>query len=424
MANSSIDTSIADLADRDATLSYDDDFEEDFSLCVARALCRPFFAASFSRSCSSAARQPSRCFSAAVELPPATPTAAAPAPQQLHASSGAVLAQHPALPPPVPAAPLSHASPPPTPSSHSHRPASHTSSPHLSSLPPSTTPHAAASPLNILRAAAAPSSSSASIAPSDAAALLPPNHAACVGVDTDIAGWGTWSSRQPPPAALPTPAASLLRSQADCACQVQIIDAAAAMHNSVIVPPRYADAAVQAERPHSQHDRHGQQQQHCSSTAVNFCPQQHRSDADYVASSSAAWGDIDFIPAPNCSALRHPPLQREAKQPRQCTSAHYEQLLCVRAAARALRCAVTRPAGTTSPRPTRSCCRRRSATATASSATWTCCCSSSCCRSRSSRARHRATVIYSLGAGHADAGLLLPRRFILSTLPFCLGRRC
>jgi hypothetical protein len=29
-----------------------------------------------------------------------------------------------------------------------------------------------------------------------------------------------------------------------------------------------------------------------------------------------------------------------------------------------------------------------------------------------------------LGAGHADAGLLLPRRFILSTLPFCLGRRC
>jgi hypothetical protein len=38
MANSSIDTSIAHSVDRDATLSYDDDFEEEFSLCVARAL--------------------------------------------------------------------------------------------------------------------------------------------------------------------------------------------------------------------------------------------------------------------------------------------------------------------------------------------------------------------------------------------------
>jgi hypothetical protein len=38
MANSTIDTSIADLPDRDATLSYDDDFEEEFSSCVACAL--------------------------------------------------------------------------------------------------------------------------------------------------------------------------------------------------------------------------------------------------------------------------------------------------------------------------------------------------------------------------------------------------
>jgi hypothetical protein len=30
--SSSIDTSIADLVDRDATVSYDDDFEEDLSL--------------------------------------------------------------------------------------------------------------------------------------------------------------------------------------------------------------------------------------------------------------------------------------------------------------------------------------------------------------------------------------------------------
>ncbi len=179
---------------------------------------------------------------------------------------------------------------------------------------------------------------------------------------TDVDGWGTWSSRRPPPlaAALP-PAAPTRRHQTDSACQVQIIDAHTEGQGSGCAPALYADAAVQSEHAAIERVLIEPPPRVAPPPTADARTRALRAETDYISSSAAGgWGSmLDFVPAPHCSVMRHTVLKSEAKEPRQCSSAHYEQLLYVGVrllphAVRANLC-VTPQAGTTSPRPMRSC---------------------------------------------------------------------
>jgi hypothetical protein len=164
---------------------------------------------------------------------------------------------------------------------------------------------------------------------------------------TDVDGWGTWSSRRPPPlaAALP-PAAPTRRHQTDSACQVQIIDAQTEGQGSGCAPALCADAAVQSEHAIIERVASERPPRDSPPSTADACTRARTADTDYISSSAAGgWGSmLDFVPAPHCSVMRHRVLKREAKEPRQCSSAHYEQLLCVclrppSAAVRASMCA-------------------------------------------------------------------------------------
>jgi hypothetical protein len=86
---------------------------------------------------------------------------------------------------------------------------------------------------------------------------------------------------------------------------------------------------VQVDR--SFHEQQQQQQQPCASPLKpDACTQRSPGATDYIACAAVSCGGMgDFVPAPRCSVMRHAVLKADVQQPRHCSSAHYEQLLCV-----------------------------------------------------------------------------------------------
>ena len=292
------------------------------------------------RAVATRASSPSHRASVTIEFAPATPIAAAASPQ--NSAANAVSAPASGQVQPLDHQPLFF---------HEASIAASASSASLSACtsalhhaPPRPSP--ASSPAyshNERRLTSAPQTFST---PQRTAASLPPvesdaanggrgcSSAANVDAAADTAGWGTWSSRQPPQptAFLPLAAAAPRRpAHADRSCQVQIIDVEASLGGAP-APILYADAAVQAALPLAEHSlllQQQQQQQHrVATTSANANTQPQRSDTDYVSSTAASWsGTCDFVPAPNCSVMRHRVLQSQHKPAQHCSSAHYEQLL-------------------------------------------------------------------------------------------------